>query len=149
MKWQLYKGCAIAQAVNGWLPTVLAWVPARVRSYGICGGQSGTGADFLRVLQFPMPIRIPPIVPQSPSIIRGWYNRPNSGHSTKWTQFHPMRNDYITFCLVGKAAYYVITVKTCRSFTAQYCIIWWHLEYSANEHSSYQNMLPICMVSPC
>jgi hypothetical protein len=21
----------------------------------------------------------------------GWYNRPNSGRSTKWTQSHPMR----------------------------------------------------------
>jgi hypothetical protein len=42
-----------------------------------------------------LPIRIPPIVPQSSSslssIIWGWHNRPNSGHSTKWTKSHPMR----------------------------------------------------------
>jgi hypothetical protein len=45
--------------------------------YGICVGQSGTGAGFLRVLRFPLPIFIPPTVPQSPSsIIWGWYNRP-------------------------------------------------------------------------
>jgi hypothetical protein len=44
---------------------------------GICGGPSGAGAGFLQVLQFPLPIFIPPIFPQSPSsIIRGWYNRP-------------------------------------------------------------------------
>jgi hypothetical protein len=32
---------------------------------------------FLRLLQIPLPIFIPPIAPQSPSpIIWGWYNRP-------------------------------------------------------------------------
>jgi hypothetical protein len=82
----------IAQAVSRRLPTAAARVRARVRSCGSCGGQSGTGAGFLRVLRFPLPIRIPPIAPQSSSsIIRGGYNRPNSGRSTKWTQFHPMR----------------------------------------------------------
>jgi hypothetical protein len=44
---------------------------------GICGGQSGAGAGFLRVLWFPLPIFIPPIAPKSPSsIIWGLYNRP-------------------------------------------------------------------------
>jgi hypothetical protein len=53
-----------------------------------------TGAGFLRLLRFPLPIRIPQIAPQSPSsIIWGWYNRPNSGRSTKWTQFHPMKGE--------------------------------------------------------
>jgi hypothetical protein len=32
--------------------------------------------QFLQVLRFPLPIFIPPITPQSSSIIRGWYNRP-------------------------------------------------------------------------
>jgi hypothetical protein len=64
---------AIAQAVSRWLPTA----GARVWSSRICGGQSGAGVGFLRVLQFPLPIFIPPIAPQSPSpIIWGWYNRP-------------------------------------------------------------------------
>jgi hypothetical protein len=38
----------------------LAIAAARVRSLnkscGICGGQSGTGAGYLRVLRFPLPI---------------------------------------------------------------------------------------------
>jgi hypothetical protein len=32
---------------------------------GICGGQSGAGVGFLRVLRFPLPIFIPPISPSS------------------------------------------------------------------------------------
>jgi hypothetical protein len=67
------NGCTIAQAVSRWLPTVAV----RVWSCGICGGQSGAGAGFLWVVQFPLPIFIPPIAPQSPSsIIWGLYNRP-------------------------------------------------------------------------
>jgi hypothetical protein len=46
-------GHVIAQVVSGWLPTAAARVRARVCSSGICGGQSGAGAHFLRVLQFP------------------------------------------------------------------------------------------------
>jgi hypothetical protein len=45
-------GRAVAQAVRRWLPTAAARV--RVRSEcGFCGGQSGTGAGFLRVLWSP------------------------------------------------------------------------------------------------
>jgi hypothetical protein len=49
--------------VRRWLPTAAARVRVRA-SCGVCGGQSGTGADFLRVLRFPLPI-IPPISPSS------------------------------------------------------------------------------------
>jgi hypothetical protein len=53
-----YLGRAVAQAVSRW---------ARVRvlaACGVCDGQSGAGAGFLRVLRFPLPI-IPPISPSS------------------------------------------------------------------------------------
>jgi hypothetical protein len=53
-------GRAIAQAVSRRLPTAAARVRSQVRSCGICGGQSGTGADFLNVLRLPLPIFIPP-----------------------------------------------------------------------------------------
>jgi hypothetical protein len=68
---------AIAQAVSRWLPIMAARVQSRVWSSGICGGQSGAVAGFLRVLRFPLPIFIPLIAPQSLSpFIWGWYNRP-------------------------------------------------------------------------
>jgi hypothetical protein len=79
-------GRAIAQAVSRWLPTAAVRVPSQVRSRGICGGQSGTVAGFLRVLRFPLSILIPPTAPHSSSIILGWYNRPVSGRRTKCTQ---------------------------------------------------------------
>jgi hypothetical protein len=82
---------AIDQAVSRRFSTAAARVQAPIRSCGICGEQSDTGTGFLRVLRFPLPILIPPIAPQLSFIIWGWYNKPNSGRSTKWTQSHPMR----------------------------------------------------------
>jgi hypothetical protein len=78
----------MAQAVSLRLPTVVAWVQAQVMSCGICGGQSGTGAGFLQVLRFPLPILFPLTAPHSSSIVWGWYSRPISGGHTKWTQSH-------------------------------------------------------------
>jgi hypothetical protein len=66
---EAFLGRAIAQTVSRWLPTAAAPVRARVLPSWICGGQSGAGAGFLRVLRFPLPIFIPPIAPQSPSSI--------------------------------------------------------------------------------
>jgi hypothetical protein len=60
-------GRVIAQAVSRRLPTAAARVRAHVRSCGICGGQTGTGAGVLRVPRFPLPILIPPTVPHSSS----------------------------------------------------------------------------------
>jgi hypothetical protein len=51
----LHTGRAVAQAVSRWLTTAVA----RVRVWAaceICGGQSGTGSGYLRVLRFPLPI---------------------------------------------------------------------------------------------
>jgi hypothetical protein len=85
------RGRAIAQAISCRLPTAAVRARARLRSCGICGGQSGAGAGFLLVLRFPLPILITPTAPHSSSsIIRGWYNRPNSRRRTKWTQSHPI-----------------------------------------------------------
>jgi hypothetical protein len=81
-------GCALAQEVSRRPPTEAARVRAQVRSCWIFGGQSGTGAGFLRVLRFTLPILSPSNSPNS-SIIQGWYSRPNSGRPTKWTQSHP------------------------------------------------------------
>jgi hypothetical protein len=55
------EGRAVAQAVSRWLPTAAARVRVRA-ACAVCDGQSGTGAGFLRVLRFPLPI-IPPISP--------------------------------------------------------------------------------------
>jgi hypothetical protein len=60
-----------------WLPIAVGRVLARVLSWGITGGQSGTGTDIPRVLRFPLPIFIAPIAPRSPSsVIWGCYNGP-------------------------------------------------------------------------
>jgi hypothetical protein len=85
-KWE--EGCAIAQAVSCRLPTSAAHVRSQVTSCGICGGQSGTEAGFLRVFRFSLPILIPPSAPYPSLSIRNWYNRPNNGRRTKWTQCH-------------------------------------------------------------
>jgi hypothetical protein len=54
---------AIAEAVSRGRPTAAARGQSRVWSSGICGGQSGVGAGFLRLLRFPLPF----ILPNSPS----------------------------------------------------------------------------------
>jgi hypothetical protein len=64
---EFFLGSAIAQAVNLRFHTASARIRARVRSCGVCGGLSGTGAVFLLILQFPLAIRIPPIATKSPS----------------------------------------------------------------------------------
>jgi hypothetical protein len=69
-------GRAIDQAVSRRLPTATIRLRTRVRSCRICREQSGPRAGFLRVLRFHVPIRIPPIAPQSSStIIWAWYSK--------------------------------------------------------------------------
>lgn len=53
-------GHAITQVVSRQLLAVGAWIRSQVSLCGICGRQSETGADILLVLQFPLPILIPP-----------------------------------------------------------------------------------------
>jgi hypothetical protein len=50
------------------VPTAEVRFRAQVRSCGICGGRNCTGAGFLRVLPFPLPI----LIAHSSSTIRGW-----------------------------------------------------------------------------
>jgi hypothetical protein len=79
-----HLGRAIAQVVSCLLLTAAARVRAQVRSCGICGGQSDTGAGSLRVLRFPLSILIALTASDSSaSIIRSWYERPISGRRTK------------------------------------------------------------------
>jgi hypothetical protein len=78
-------GRALAEAVSRWLPTAAARVQSRVWTSGICGGKSGAGAGFLRVLRFPLPF-IPPNSPSSRSP-SGRYNRSVNGPRAEWTQF--------------------------------------------------------------
>jgi hypothetical protein len=61
----LHIGRAIAQAVIPRLPPAAARVRAQAKSFGISGGQSGTGAGLLRVLRFPQSILIPLTAPHS------------------------------------------------------------------------------------
>jgi hypothetical protein len=81
-------GRTTAQASSHRLPTAAARGRGKIRSTGICGGQSGAGVVLLRVLRLPLSILIPPSAPRSSSIIRMWYNRTNISRRTKWTQFH-------------------------------------------------------------
>jgi hypothetical protein len=55
----------------------------------MCGGQSGAGAGFLRVLRFPLQIFIPPDFPPSQSPGAGTIGQ--SGRRAEWAQFglHP------------------------------------------------------------
>jgi hypothetical protein len=79
-----------SQAVSRWLATAAARVRARVWSNGICGGESGAGTGFLRVLRFPLPIFIPPNSPFSQSPGASTIGQLN-GRRAEWTQFglHP------------------------------------------------------------
>jgi hypothetical protein len=79
-------GRAIAQVVSRWLPTASARFRVRVWSSGICGGQSGAWAGFLRVLRFPLLIFIQPNFPSSQSNGAG-----TVGRRAEWTQYglHP------------------------------------------------------------
>jgi hypothetical protein len=61
----LQKGRAIVQAVIPRLFTVIRRVRSQSRSRGIFGGQRGFETGFFTVLQFPLPILIPPAASHS------------------------------------------------------------------------------------
>jgi hypothetical protein len=68
-------GRVIAEAVSRWLPTAASRVQSRVWLSGICGGQSGVGVGFLRVLRSSLPF-IPPNSPSSQT--------PGAGTTGQW-----------------------------------------------------------------
>jgi hypothetical protein len=65
-------------------PTAAAWVQARVKSCGMFGTKSGTGAGSLRVLRIPLPI-IPPTAQHSSSSSFGAGKVGQTGRRTKRT----------------------------------------------------------------
>jgi hypothetical protein len=100
-------GHTIAQVVSHWIPTTAARVQAWVWSCGICGGENGAGVGFLWALQFPLPIFIPPITPQSPSpIIWGCYNRPVVATVPSGLSLTPLWRR--TLCFIATGCYNMI-----------------------------------------
>jgi hypothetical protein len=66
----------LKQLIAGF-PLLRSGVRDWVCHVGFCGGQSGAGVGFLRVLRFPLTIFISPIAPKIILIYhRGLYNRP-------------------------------------------------------------------------
>jgi hypothetical protein len=61
----------IAQTVSRRLPTAASRVRARVKKCGICGGQRGSGAGFLLMLRFSLPL----IHPSNCSTVIEWERR--------------------------------------------------------------------------
>jgi hypothetical protein len=59
---------------------------SKVRSCGICGEQSGTGASFPQVLLVPLPTLIQPIVPHVSSCLSEARTTDYNGRYTKWIQ---------------------------------------------------------------
>jgi hypothetical protein len=71
---------AVAQTRTRRLPTAEALVPARTKSCGICRGHTGTGAGFLPVLRFPLPLIHSTNCSTVITVYHpGWYNRPVNG----------------------------------------------------------------------
>jgi hypothetical protein len=84
MKYTAFSmGRAIAQAVSRWLPTAAVRGSRPSRHVGFCGGQSGAGEGFLRVLRFPLPNSFHQLLQKiiiiiiNQSIIGDMYKRPN------------------------------------------------------------------------
>jgi hypothetical protein len=73
-----FTDCSTLIIYQSWSARVRAWV----RSCRICGGQIGTGEDFHRILQFPLPIisQNAPHISSSVNLGRLWFV-PGSGHA--------------------------------------------------------------------
>jgi hypothetical protein len=85
------RGRAIAQAVSHWLPTAAARgsIPGQVM-WDLWWTKWHWGRFFSGYFGFPCQFSVHRLLHTLSSIIRGWYNRPNIGRRTKWTQSHPI-----------------------------------------------------------
>jgi hypothetical protein len=99
----LNEGRAVVQAVSCWVPTAAARVRVRA-ACGVCGGQSVTGAGFLRVLRFPLPI-ISPVSPSSESPGAGtiglWVAAVRSGPSWTSPPTIPIKKYYLMWTFLS------------------------------------------------
>jgi hypothetical protein len=121
-------GHAVFQAVSRCLPIAAARIRVRA-ACGVCGGQSDTGASFLRVLGFPLPI-IPPISPSSSSTAgkigllvaavpsgRNWTPPPNIPILKKMYGSHVLPG--MTVLGATETLYFVQCAEQCSYVTAQ------------------------------
>jgi hypothetical protein len=115
---------------------------ARIRTCGICDGQSGNEAGFLRALQFSLPI-IPPTAPHSSSLIaiRGRDNSPFSGLSNSGlgsTQPQQTRKSYrstFTACIQLTAQQARLVSSDAQGKKGTYTFIYLSQSVDITEHS--------------
>jgi hypothetical protein len=90
---------AIAQAISRRLPTAAARVRSQVTSVGFVVDKVALGQVFSEHFGFLCKFSFHRLLQNHCHIVWGWYNRPNSGRPTKWTQSHPTSKKTEKNCL--------------------------------------------------
>jgi hypothetical protein len=109
----LHQGHAIAQAVSCQFPTAAARVRAQARSCRICGGQSGTGVGFLRVLRSALPILIPSTAPHSSPIIGAGTRSQRVADVPSGLKSHPTPRNLKNYSLTHGAEPFLRSCQLC------------------------------------